>query len=87
MLLDLLSIGTPPIQNSSSALDILSPSQANQNSVDMLGNLSTPSPAKHISSPVSPMMDLLDSFGPSPSLPGVYRLPMNNVIIIFSVKN
>ncbi|KAL8550469.1 hypothetical protein ACS0TY_009050 [Phlomoides rotata] len=69
MLLDLLSVGTPPAQNSSSALDILSPSQANQNSVDMLGNLATPSPAAQISSPISPMLDLLDSFGPSPSVP------------------
>ncbi|KAH6763196.1 Adaptor protein complex AP-1 [Perilla frutescens var. hirtella] len=71
MLLDLLSIGTPPAQSSSSMLDILSSSQDNQSSGDLLGKLSTPSPSVQTSSPVasSSMMDLLDGFGASQSVP------------------
>ncbi|KAI3452761.1 hypothetical protein Pfo_009424 [Paulownia fortunei] len=71
VLLDLLSIGTPPAQTSSSTLDILSSSQDNKSSVDVLGELASPSPSAQASSPVgsSSMMDLLDGFGTGPSLP------------------
>ncbi|KAK4485779.1 hypothetical protein RD792_008426, partial [Penstemon davidsonii] len=73
VLLDLLSIGTPPAQSSSSTLDMLSPSQDNKSSVDILNTLASPSttPSAQASSPagISPMMDLLNGFGPSPSGP------------------
>ncbi|CAH1414320.1 unnamed protein product [Lactuca virosa] len=63
VLLDLLSIGSPPHQNGSSTPhdDILSINQDNNNktSVTPLGSLSSP----------SPMMDLLDGFGPTPPPP------------------
>lgn len=74
VLLDLLSIGTPPAQNSSSTLDILSPTQDNKSSMDLLAKLASPSPSAQASSPVgsSSMMDLLDGFGPSPSMPGLF---------------
>ncbi|XP_057948892.1 AP-1 complex subunit gamma-2-like isoform X1 [Malania oleifera] len=68
VLLDLLSIGTPPAQSSSSTLDILSPSQDNKMSLE---RLSSPSSLSSVSSPAgaAPMMDLLDSFAPSSSIP------------------
>ncbi|KAL3819204.1 hypothetical protein ACJIZ3_005109 [Penstemon smallii] len=73
VLLDLLSIGTPPAHSSSSTLDMLSPSQDNKSSVDILNTLASPSttPSAQASSPagISPMMDLLDGFGPSPAGP------------------
>ncbi|PIN16861.1 Vesicle coat complex AP-1, gamma subunit [Handroanthus impetiginosus] len=72
VLLDLLSIGSPPAENSSSVLDMLSSGQDNESSVDMLDALASPSaPSVQASSPVatSSMMDLLDAFGPSPSVP------------------
>ncbi|CAI9275788.1 unnamed protein product [Lactuca saligna] len=62
VLLDLLSIGSPPHQNGSSTPhdDILSINQNNnKTSVAPLGSLSSP----------SPMMDLLDGFGPTPPQP------------------
>ncbi|OMO89901.1 hypothetical protein COLO4_19524 [Corchorus olitorius] len=65
VLLDLLSIGTsPPAQSSSSMSDILSSSQDNKaplNNLNGLTSLSSLSPTT-----TSPMMDLLDGFGPSP---------------------
>lgn len=75
MLLDLLSIGDPPAQSSSSALDIIPSSQDNQGSADLLGKLPTPSTSAQASTPVgsSSMMDLLDGFGASPSVPGMYQ--------------
>ncbi|KAK6139246.1 hypothetical protein DH2020_027001 [Rehmannia glutinosa] len=72
VLLDLLSIGTPPAQSSSSMLDMLSSGQDNKSSEGMIDKLASPSaPSAQASSPVasSSMMDLLDGFGPSPSLP------------------
>ncbi|KAL2510383.1 AP-1 complex subunit gamma-2 [Forsythia ovata] len=71
VLLDLLSIGTPPAQSSSSMPDLLSPSQDNKNSLDVLDTLTSPSaPSAQASSPVgSSMMDLLDGFGASSSVP------------------
>ncbi|CAA0814157.1 AP-1 complex subunit gamma-2 [Striga hermonthica] len=86
-LLDLLSIGSPttqssssildispspPVQSSSSMLDILSPGQDNSSAQSMLDTLSSPSAlSAKSSSPVatSSMMDLLDGFGPTPSVP------------------
>ncbi|XP_020551742.1 AP-1 complex subunit gamma-2 isoform X2 [Sesamum indicum] len=72
VLLDLLSIGAPPAQSSSSMLDMLSSGQDNKSAVGMLDNLASPSaPSAQASSPgaSSSMMDLLDGFGPSPSVP------------------
>ncbi|KAL6547258.1 hypothetical protein OROMI_022979 [Orobanche minor] len=71
VLLDLLSIGSPPAQSSSSMLDILSSDQDIKSSVSMLDQLASPSaPPAQASSPVasSSMMDLLD-VGPSPLEP------------------
>ncbi|KAJ0817203.1 putative clathrin adaptor, alpha/beta/gamma-adaptin, appendage, Ig-like subdomain-containing protein [Helianthus annuus] len=65
VLLDLLSIGPSPPQNSSSAPDLLSLSQDNKTSVSPLDSLSLATvPAVQASS--TAMMDLLDGFGPSP---------------------
>ncbi|KAL0421337.1 UNVERIFIED_CONTAM: AP-1 complex subunit gamma-2 [Sesamum latifolium] len=72
VLLDLLSIGAPPAQSSSSMLDMLSSGQDNKSAVGMLDNLASPSaPSAQASSPgaSSSMLDLLDGFGPSPSVP------------------
>ncbi|KAK6160160.1 hypothetical protein DH2020_003541 [Rehmannia glutinosa] len=77
VLLDLLSIGTPPAQSSSSMLDMLSSGQDNKSSEGMIDKLASPSaPSAQASSPVasSSMMDLLDGFGSSPSLPGMIHL-------------
>ncbi|XP_073059288.1 AP-1 complex subunit gamma-2-like [Primulina eburnea] len=69
VLLDLLSIGTPPAQSSSPALDLLSSGQNGKSSVDLLDKLVSPS--AQTSSPLgsSSMMDLLDGFGPNQSVP------------------
>ncbi|KAL0334179.1 UNVERIFIED_CONTAM: AP-1 complex subunit gamma-2 [Sesamum angustifolium] len=79
VLLDLLSIGAPPAQSSSSMLDMLSSGQDNKSAVGVLDNLASPSaPSAQASSPgaSSSMMDLLDGFGPSPSVP-VFQLHMD----------
>ncbi|KAL8267448.1 hypothetical protein R6Q59_004792 [Mikania micrantha] len=68
VLLDLLSIGSPPPQNSSSAPDILSLTQENKTSISPLDSLSsTTMPSAQTSS--TAMMDLLDGFGSSAPLP------------------
>ncbi|KAL8196542.1 hypothetical protein R6Q57_024837 [Mikania cordata] len=68
VLLDLLSIGSPHPQNSSSAPDILSLTQENKASISPLDNLSsTTMPSAQTSS--TAMMDLLDGFGSSAPLP------------------
>ncbi|KAK1437818.1 hypothetical protein QVD17_03616 [Tagetes erecta] len=68
VLLDLLSIGSPAPENSSSAPDILSLTQDNKTSVSPLDTLSLATgPTLQASS--SGMMDLLDGFGPSPAPP------------------
>lgn len=70
VLLDLLSIGTPPAQSSSFSSDILSTSQDNTTSSGNLQRLSSPSmPSAQISSAAggSPIMDLLDGFAPNPA--------------------
>lgn len=73
VLLDILSIGTPPAQSSSSTLDIFSLSQNQKTPVASLDGLSTPSPVSaRAASPqaASPIIDLLDGLGPSPTAPG-----------------
>ncbi|KAL3511259.1 hypothetical protein ACH5RR_030660 [Cinchona calisaya] len=72
VLLDLLSIGAPPAQSSSSIPDMLSTSQDNKRSANVLEQLSSPSVASGgVSTPLgsSSMMDLLNGFAPNPSKP------------------
>ncbi|XP_062159659.1 AP-1 complex subunit gamma-2-like isoform X2 [Alnus glutinosa] len=72
VLLDLLSIETPPAQSSLSIPDILSTSQVNKSPVSSLEGLSSPSSlSARATSPVgaAPMMDLLDGFVPNPPIP------------------
>ncbi|KAL6567830.1 hypothetical protein OROGR_001498 [Orobanche gracilis] len=96
VLLDLLSIGSPPAQRSSSMLDILPSGQDIESSVSMLGQLASPStPPAQASSPVasSLMMDLLD-VGPSPlepvaktngpPYPSIVAFESNSVKLIFN---
>ncbi|KAK9052101.1 hypothetical protein SSX86_028729 [Deinandra increscens subsp. villosa] len=65
VLLDLLSIGSPPPQNTSSAPDILSLTEDNKTLVSPLDGLSLATgPSVQASS--TAMIDLLDGFGPSP---------------------
>lgn len=74
VLLDLLSIGTPTAQSTSPMLDILSSGQDNKLSEGIFDQLAPPSASSApSSSPIasSSMMDLLDGFGPSPSVPGM----------------
>ncbi|XP_075479143.1 AP-1 complex subunit gamma-2-like isoform X1 [Primulina tabacum] len=68
VLLDLLSIGTPPAQSSSPALDILSSGQNGKSSVDLLDKLGSPS-AQVTPLGSSSVMNLLDGFGSNPSVP------------------
>lgn len=73
VLLDLLSIGTPPAQSSSSTPDIFSASQVNKSPVSSLEGLSSPSSlSARATTPVgaAPMMDLLDGFVPNSLIPG-----------------
>lgn len=69
VLLDLLSIGAPPIQNSSTPSEILS--QDNKSSVAILDGLSpTPSLSAHTTSGgAASMIDLLDGFVPNSPKP------------------
>lgn len=74
-LLDLLSIETPPIQSSSSTLDVLSTSQDNKSPVASLEDLALPSSLSgQVTSPVgaAPMMDLLDGLVSNPPMPGKF---------------
>lgn len=70
-----MSIGTPPAQSGSSTNNMLSPNQDNKNSLDMLDTLtSPPALSAQASSPVgSSMIDLLDGFGASSSVPGMFH--------------
>ncbi|XP_042052992.1 AP-1 complex subunit gamma-2-like isoform X2 [Salvia splendens] len=71
-LLDLLSVGAPTAQSSSSMLDMLSSEQDNKRSEGLLDNFASLSTSSaHSSSAVSSssMMDLLDGFGTSSSVP------------------
>ncbi|XP_070043509.1 AP-1 complex subunit gamma-2 [Nicotiana tabacum] len=72
VLLDLLSIGTPPANSSPSTTQV-SPSNVDVRSpVDLLDRLSSPSaPSVQVSSTAgsSPMLDLLNGFPSSPSIP------------------
>lgn len=72
ILLDLLSVGAPTAQSSSSMLDMLSSDQDNKRSEGLLDNSLSPSASSAQSSSTvvsSSMMDLLDGFGPSSSVP------------------
>ncbi|KAI7728835.1 hypothetical protein M8C21_023814 [Ambrosia artemisiifolia] len=71
VLLDLLSTGSSLAQNGSSTADILLISQDNKNktSVNALDSLSSPMANSAQSLPASSIMDLLDGFGPSPTVP------------------
>ncbi|KAL7091623.1 hypothetical protein ACP275_12G117200 [Erythranthe tilingii] len=72
VLLDLLSIGTPPAQSNSTMVDMFSPGLDNKSSEGILDKLTSPSvPSAQAPSPIasSSMMDLLDGFGPSSSTP------------------
>ncbi|XP_057774633.1 AP-1 complex subunit gamma-2-like isoform X1 [Salvia miltiorrhiza] len=71
-LLDLLSVGAPTAQSNSSMLDMLSSEQDNKRSEGLLDNfasLSTSSARSSSAVASSSMMDLLDGFGPSSSVP------------------
>ncbi|KAE8023419.1 hypothetical protein FH972_009113 [Carpinus fangiana] len=72
VLLDLLSIETPPAQSSSSTPDILSTSQVNKSPVSSLEGLSLSSSlSTRATTPVgaAPIMDLLDGFVPNSPIP------------------
>ncbi|KAJ9563817.1 hypothetical protein OSB04_008977 [Centaurea solstitialis] len=72
VLLDLLSTGSPPAQNGSSTHDIFSIGQDNKASVGALDSLSSPMVPSVQAAPTtggSSMMDLLDGFGPNPTVP------------------
>ncbi|KAF3431304.1 hypothetical protein FNV43_RR26035 [Rhamnella rubrinervis] len=71
VLLDLLSIGTPPAQSSPSTPDILSSSQDNKTPVSPLeGLLSPPSqPKQAASAGAAPVVDFLDGFAANPPKP------------------
>lgn len=68
VLLDLLSIGTPPPQSDSSTSDILSSVQDNKLPVAPLDGLLSPS------TPVTPVIDLLDGFAVKPPTPGKIKI-------------
>jgi hypothetical protein len=75
VLLDLLSIETPPAQSSSSTPDILSTNQVNKSPVSSLEGLSLSSSlSTRATTPVgaAPMMDLLDGFVPNSPIPGKF---------------
>ncbi|KAG6422620.1 hypothetical protein SASPL_119199 [Salvia splendens] len=74
VLLDLLSVGALTAKSSSSMLDVLSSEQDNKRSEGLLDNfasLSTSSARSSSAFASSSMMDLMDGFGPSLSVPGI----------------
>ncbi|KAI5436998.1 hypothetical protein KIW84_023209 [Lathyrus oleraceus] len=66
VLLDLLSIGSPSTQGSSSAVDILSSNISNKASISPLDDLSPLSLSSNATSNAGPMMDLLGGISSSP---------------------
>lgn len=73
VLLDLLSIETPPAQGSPPTTNLLPVSQDNKSPVGSLEGLSLPSSlSAQAITPVGagPMMDLLDGFVPNAPIPG-----------------
>ena len=67
VLLDLLSIGSPSAESSSSTVDILSSNSSNKAPVSSsLDGLSSLSLSTKTTSNAAPMMNLLDGFAPSP---------------------
>ncbi|KAH9773409.1 AP-1 complex subunit gamma-2 [Citrus sinensis] len=87
VLLDLLSIGSPPVQNNSTPSDILSSSQDNKSSVAILDGLS-PAPSGGAAS----MIDLLDGFVPNspkpedngPAYPSIVAFESSSLILTFN---
>ncbi|KAK9188948.1 hypothetical protein WN944_020353 [Citrus x changshan-huyou] len=87
VLLDLLSIGSPPVQNNSTPSDILSSSQDNKSSVAILDGLS-PTPSGGAAS----MIDLLDGFVPNspkpedngPAYPSIVAFESSSLILTFN---
>nr|XP_043624267.1 AP-1 complex subunit gamma-2-like [Erigeron canadensis]XP_043624268.1 AP-1 complex subunit gamma-2-like [Erigeron canadensis] len=71
VLLDLLSTGSPPTQNGTSAAGLSSIGQDNKTSVSELNSLSSSIVPSERKSPAGgfPIMDLLDGFGPNPPMP------------------
>ncbi|KAI8025496.1 Sister-chromatid cohesion protein 3 [Camellia lanceoleosa] len=95
VLLDLLSIVTPPAQSSPSTSDILSSSLDNKISVNTLQRLSSPSALSgqaSLSAVGSPVMDLLDGFAPNlathedngPAYPSIVAFETNSLKIMFN---
>lgn len=88
-MLDLLSVGAPTAQSSSSMLDMLSSEQDNKRSEGLLDNfasLSTSSARSSSAVASSSMMDLLDGFGPSSSVPGMI-LFNHSSYLVFSITS
>ncbi|KAK4791834.1 hypothetical protein SAY86_032247 [Trapa natans] len=96
-LLDLLSIGSSPLQNSPSSIDIISLSQEKPPPVVALDGLPSPSPApsRAASQPtVGPILDLLDGLSShlpapennrtSPAYPSIVAFESSNLRINFS---
>ncbi|XP_044488303.1 AP-1 complex subunit gamma-2-like [Mangifera indica] len=96
VLLDLLSIGTPPVQSNSPTLDILSTSQDNKTPVAALDGLSLmPSlPARTSPGGSASMRDLLDGFAPAvsppkpedngPAYPSIVAFESNTIKLTFN---
>lgn len=76
-LLDLLAIGSSPVQTSSPAVDIFSISQEKMPPVTALDGLLSPfpPPASSASQPTAaPVLDLLDGLSSNPPAPGNLNL-------------
>ncbi|XP_076918393.1 AP-1 complex subunit gamma-2-like [Bidens hawaiensis] len=95
VLLDLLSTRSPPAQNGSSTVDILSISQHdNKPTVDELNILSSPVVTSAQTSHASPIMDLLDGFGPeatipkddSPTYPPIVAFESSSLSLVFKIS-
>ncbi|XP_031122511.1 AP-1 complex subunit gamma-2-like [Ipomoea triloba] len=94
VLLDLLSIGTPPPQNSSPSTELVLINENNKSSVDLLDRLSSPSaPLAQNSSPVgiSPVMDLLDGISSpaalennGPEYPSIIAFESSSIKLMFN---
>ena len=91
VLLDLLSVGSPPApietpsaQSSSSAIDILSPIISKRAPVSPLDDLSSLSLSSRTTSNTgaAPMMDLLDGFAPSPPTGGKFFFNNREMMLI-----
>ncbi|XP_019176734.1 PREDICTED: AP-1 complex subunit gamma-2-like [Ipomoea nil] len=93
VLLDLLSIGAPPSQNSSPSTELVLINENNKSSVDLLDRLSSPSLplAQNSSVGSSPVMDLLDGISsPSalenngPEYPSIIAFESSSIKLMFN---